>query len=242
VSVSRRHPLPIRPGPPDLRYVTSVFHPAPSRARVSQFVHFIVSAGSRQEMRSYRQNLAYYGDSCKDWAPYHNDLTKPLAAFASAIAAKRQFDSDVSNIDGLDARIDRAKALNQLVVLLVDAWSVKFDRHRQALSRYDARTERTNAVMIPWNLRDEETHQHWLELDRAIQELLWHNARRDDQHMFRRSIPTHDDFSACLEEVLEEARNRVFAEGEVMHLPPETGVERPFLEGPEAQDGEDQQP
>jgi hypothetical protein len=51
--------------------------------------------------------------------------------------------------------------------------------------------------------------------------------------MFRAEIETPDGFDADLAGVIEEARNRIFREGRVHHLPPDDPPgDRPILSGP----------
>jgi hypothetical protein len=86
--------------------------------------------------------------------------------------------------------------------------------------------------VIPLNRHDEETLRHWQALDYECRVLLEHSARGPDPRMYRAGVFTHDDFSAVLEDVLEQAYNRLLATGEVRRLPPRPDVERPILDGP----------
>jgi FxsC-like protein len=198
----------------------------------TQYVHFVIAAGSRAEMRPLRHDLTYYGGSRQEWAPYQPRLSQSLGAFASAIAAQRKFRAVVDDINATAAGDRPARPLNRLVILLVDAWATRLTGLRQALRRHDSDTPQPAAVMIPLNRHDEETLHHWQVLDYECRVLLENSARGPDPRMYRAGVLTHDDFSAVLEDVLEQAYNRLLATGEVRRLPPRPDVERPILDGP----------
>jgi FxsC-like protein len=194
----------------------------------------VVAAGSRAEAETVRTHVRYYGERPQDWAPYRPALDLPLCEYACRVAADRSFQATVATIEDLDECIRLADQHNQIVVLLVDAWSARLDRHRQMLRAYDQRNEPTTAVMIPWSHDDAETQSHSGELAELVRETFLNNSllRRDDL-MFRSSVLTHDAFGADLQVVLEVARNRVFVRGTVYRRPAlEAWNTRPILEGP----------
>jgi FxsC-like protein len=241
VTNAKRHQLPPQRGRTDIRFVQSTFAPektptGPAVSRPSaKHVHFVVAASSREHMRQHRSDLDYYGDTYRDWAPYRPHLSQPLGAFAAAIAARRQFRAEVADIGELADRARRAKSLNQLLVLLVDAWATRLGDHETVLAQHDAGDPSATAVMIPLNRHDEESQAHWRILDQQCRVILAHSARHQDPRMFRFGVPTHDDFSKVLDEVLEHAYNRLLAEGESRRTPPDRRVRRPILDGPQPQ-------
>lgn len=220
---------------PDFNSVLSAFHvhpaPEPPHVSTSQVVHFVVAATSRTEASQLRSETSYYGDRPQDWAPYRPSLDSPLCEYASRLAARSRFQAAVTTIDELDECIQKARRHNQVVVLLVDAWSTKVDRHRRKLREYDQRNEPTTAVLIPWNAEDDETRVN-VELAELVQQTFLNNSLRRDDVMFRPNILSHEAFGADLPIVLEVARNRVFTRGTVYRRPADAPGQRPILEGP----------
>jgi FxsC-like protein len=219
----------------DFDQFPSAFHAGPalrpagegSEARVdgvpvvsgSHFVHFVVVAPTRAEAAAIRTDVRSYGDRPQDWAPYRPALDLPLCEYACRVAADRSFQSTVATIEDLDECIRLADQHNQIVVLLVDAWSARLDRHRQLLRAYDQRNELTTAVMIPWSHDDAETQSHSSELAELVRKTFLNNSLRRDDLTFRSSVLTHDAFGADLQVVLEVVRNRVFVRGTVYRRP-----------------------
>lgn len=237
-------PPPVGDGNIDFDHVDSAFHP---RAEVSggalpdlaavvpgaQFIHFVVAAPSRAEAAQIRTNTSYYGDRCQDWAPFRPALTEPLVEYARTVAADQSFQSLIATVDQINDSIKVAQQHNQIVVLLVDAWSTGLSRYRSLLEDWDQRNEPNSAVLIVMSHDDAETQQHHDELVGRMRRTMWNNEHKPDELMVRRSVLTHQSFQADLQVVLEVARNRLFANGKVFRRPEQDSrAPRPILEGP----------
>lgn len=257
VATAREHALP-GPGPvPHFDDITSAFAPSggsghkvadavceaigPADPRLeivgsaavgSRYVHFVVAAPNRDEVSGLRRSSDFYGDSYADWAPFRPGLHDPIAAYARTIADRQRFGSAVVGIDQLPELIERANEHNQVVVLLVDAWAARLTQHREVLRSYDRRNEPTTGVLIPLPRADLETETHRAQLIEELRAALANNNIRGDT-MFRLDIQTHRAFDQELQEVLEEAQNRIYRRGRVHRLPPgDPPGARPILEGP----------
>jgi FxsC-like protein len=253
VAVADTHRVPRQRGPMQLDQVPNVFSPdsalegpnsvktprervalgAPGRLSRRTFVHFVVVAGTRDEMSTIRGKLDYYGSSREDWAPYRPGHDDSLAEFATQVAGERLFDSGICDIARLNERIDQAKRRNEVVILLVDVWSPGLPDHKSALISYDARDDFTGAVMIPFNTSDEETLADTTVLQSQLAAILRRTLERRDRVMLRQNIPTPEQFGTDLEEILEVAQNRIFKKGIVNpQVPDRPSRSRPILEGP----------
>lgn len=207
--------------------------PTASRLSTRAVVHFVIVAGTRDSMAAVRRKLEYYGESAADWAPYRPDVEETLAEFAVRVAEDRLFDSEVTDISHLSECMEQAKSRNELVVLLVDAWSPALSEHQQALLDYDNHDGTASAVLIPFNSADDETRADANELQVRLASVLPRHLERRDRVMLRPHIPTPELFSADLEEILEVAQNRVFRTGTVNpQVPDRPFRSRPILEGP----------
>lgn len=202
---------------------------------VSNKVYFVLSAPTADEAadeRLGRTDRRFYGDTARDWSPYRPTSVQPLATYATRIAAGRSLTTEVAEVDELDACIDRARRDNQIVVLLVDPWSTRMERHHQILNRYDRRVDQPAAVMIPWSSEDAETRSRTPELTTAVGRTFPRNMRRPHTTTFRPSVLTDETFRSDLQIVLEESRNRVIARGTLRRSLPGPSGSRPILEGP----------
>jgi FxsC-like protein len=221
--------------------VDSTSAAAPLVPQPTRRVHFVLAAGSRNEVSSIRSSLHYYGEDPAGWAPYRPAHDDPLAVLARRVAAGRLFDSEVARVEDLMERIEHANRQNHVVILLVDAWATHLPALREVLRRYDERNEPTTGVMIPMSTDDHETLQHSIELGMLLGAVFRRNVTRHDDFMFKQSVPTGEAFSVGLAEILEVAQNRIFVHGAVYpHFDDDdTAVyQRPILEGPSTDGGQ----
>jgi FxsC-like protein len=193
-------------------------------------IHFVVAAGSRQEMEGVRDDLAYYGPTPRQWSPYLPASSEPIADHARALAADRLMESDVGDLDDMVDRIRGATENNEIVVLLLDPWATRLDAYRKILAEVD-RQGHGVTVLAPASRTDPETAQYRDELRFAVQRTF--RRHREADAMFPAEIETSDGFVTELSGAIEEGRNRLFREGRLYHLPPgELPGERPILRGP----------
>jgi FxsC-like protein len=197
-----------------------------------QHVHFVVAAGTRDEMGTLREDVRFYGDTREDWAPFRPALSGSLGEHARAVAAQRLFGSDVTDVYTLRERLDMARRNNEIVVLIVDAWATQLETYRRTLAEFDERAEPTVAVLVPSSRDDAETARHRGELRYGVYATFPNNTTRHDR-MFRPDIESYSNFDVDLMAGLEEARNRIFRRGRVFQQP-SVGqpASRPILEGP----------
>jgi FxsC-like protein len=233
VAVAAEHDIP--PARDGLPAADNAFADLPERFAdaSAQFVHLVVAAGTREEMRQVRADLQFYGASGEDWAPYRPSEPVPLAAHArTLLAEKLLYALDVADLGALDERVDRARRNNDIVVLLVDAWATRLARYQQMLSAFDQTGGPAAAILVPANRDDAETAGQRRELNSSVSRTFQHSAARRDP-MFRSAIETPVGFDTDLVAALEEAKNRIYQKGLVFRRPPDTSTgTRPILEGP----------
>jgi FxsC-like protein len=195
-------------------------------------VHFVVAAPSRDEAAQIRGSADYYGRRAEDWAPYRPVQHDPIADYARQVAERRHFAAEVTTLEHLRERIVAARKKNQLVVLLVDPWITRIDRHRKTLRGYDRSPQPGIAILIPMAHSDRETQANSLPLSAAVYETLRNSADNRDTEMFHFAISDTMQFDTLLEQTLEAAQNQVFVHGTVHRLPPgETVGVIPRFEG-----------
>jgi FxsC-like protein len=204
----------------------------------TRHVNLVVVAGARNEMQAtgQRKDLDYYGPTVRDWAPYSPENDRSLSQQATVIAIDRNFHVDVDDTSRLEWRLNDAQAKNQLVVLLVDPWSVFLADREEALRAYDRRNEPTSALLIPFSKTDPETQDHADVLAGLLSGVIVRTVRAAGP-MFRTGLGAPGEFTPALEEVLEIAQNRLFNTGQVQVRFVPSAMQRPILEGPGSLEG-----
>jgi FxsC-like protein len=233
VDTAHTYRIPQSPPGVDLGSARNAFDVKPRPGDgVPQHVHFVVAAGTREQMRIVRQDVGFYGERQEDWAPYQPAVPQPLATRARVVAAERLWGSEVVPIDALGEQIAQAQERNEIVVVLVDAWVTRLEIFRRALAIFDDADQPTVVVLVPASRDDLETSRHRTDLRAGVLAILPHCAGRRGP-MFRTEIETAGRFDEDLAAALEEAQNRIFGKGRVFRRPVGGPANsRPILEGP----------
>jgi FxsC-like protein len=197
-----------------------------------QRVHFVVAAGTRQQMLQIRKDVQFYGERREDWAPFCPTTSQPIADHARTVAADRLLGSEVVSIDAVEEHLAAARDRNEIVVLLVDAWATRLEALRQALHEVARRHDAEFAVLVPANQEDSETVTHHGELKTAMLRTFSGPAGRRTATL-NLEIESVDGFDKDLVRVLTDARHRIYRTGRVFRRPATPGSRaRPILNGP----------
>jgi FxsC-like protein len=235
VETTRAHRIPQATPGVDLREAQNAFEGWQQRQRGHrgpQYVHFVIAAGTREEMRVVRHDVGFYGQRPEDWAPFHPALAQSLAARAREIAAERLFGSEVVPIGAVGDQVALAQERNEIVVLLLDSWVLRLESFRRMLAAFDQVEESAVAVLVPASREDAETSEERKKLHGGVLRAFPHCARRRDA-LLRTEIETPNRFDDDLAAALEEAQNRIFAKGRIFRRPADGPANaRPILEGP----------
>jgi FxsC-like protein len=191
-------------------------------------VYVVVAAGTREQMRTVRNDLRFYGLRREDWAPYQPVASQSLAARARGIVSDRRLQSEVVPIESVPEWL-REGSRRDILVLLVDAWATRLDHLGQALREIGLRDDAAVAVLVPANRDDQETTAHRVELRREVLETFPGRASWRDS-LFHIGVGSPDDFDADLSVAIAAAQRRAYRPGSV---DPSRGKRvRPVLEGP----------
>jgi FxsC-like protein len=170
-------------------------------------VHFVVAAGTREQMASIRSDLQFYGDIREDWAPYRPRVPQPLASQARGVAARCSFDSEVAAIEAIGEQLKAARERNELVVLLVDAWATQLESLTSALRGIDGLHDAEIAVLVSASRDDPETVEHRRRLASGVRRTFPVAIGRQDA-TFRTEIDTATQFDDDLVRALGEVNGR----------------------------------
>jgi FxsC-like protein len=195
--------------PIDLRFISSLFHDEKKfggRSDKPRHVYFVVASDGRPTMMKIRYNAEVYaGDTCGHWRPYHPRLPKPIGEYSYFIAKAGGYDCGLTDITNLDELVRWAEVKRQMIVVIVDTWAARLASHRKNLEQYDKVTAPATAVMVPFSQDDNETRDASAELHSTLQAVF--PRRYHEGSLFRRELPTHEEFSTQLLEVLRVAQN-----------------------------------
>ncbi|MFI7521358.1 TIR-like protein FxsC [Micromonospora globbae] len=247
ISAAEQYELPSSAAPIDFDTASDVFQPdeCTSLARIPlqspgestgggpRHVHLVVAAPTAAEAAQERAKVDCYGKRSEDWMPYLPAATKPVVRYAMAVADEQDLTPHPVGVsDRLSDLLEEAESEGELVVLLVDAWATRMPAYADALRPYDDRLYGNCAVLLPWNLADEESEEQADALMTGVISLFKKNARIPHP-TFRGRLHSVEEFTQALREVLIRTQSFVFEQHPVSELVNAGAfVPRPLLEGP----------
>ncbi|MFG3510311.1 TIR-like protein FxsC [Streptomyces sp. NPDC047821] len=226
---------------PDLLAAPNAFAPAPDATPLPRQagsaesagprqVTFVVAVGDRETMRVVRTVLGTYGHDWADWRPYHPACPDRVAVRAQGVATAQRMISYLTPADeSLFVLLDRAEKRGEMVVLIVDPWSVELPVYETLLARLDRLNSHHSTVLVPWESVDSPNSS---EGSRAHDKLYaslgnWMDA---GDRLFREDIWSMDEFEKVLGQTLIEIRARILGRAEARRRVTETGPRtRPVL-------------
>jgi FxsC-like protein len=245
VQVTTEHAMAPMPQRPDIKAVTSAFRRegagrkagddrVAAGGRGPRKAWFVVVAGTAGQLRQVRSTVDAYGADPVDWQPYYLDQDGGLAAFAQAVAGHAGITSAVRPIDqDLIEVLQQARSRNEIVILLVDAWTVRLAEFHELVQAYDQQNLLNTAVLVPWNLEDAETAEQAEVLRVAIQSAFENNCQRRDPRTFRDNVSSSRVLKRELRNVLAETQRRIIERADVARRATSAGmIVKPIVSGP----------
>jgi FxsC-like protein len=244
LEIAQEHDLPPHDQPIELGDMPDPFAPvvpapagsSPAAAapvdRGPRHVQFIVVAGERAEIaqKAGRQNLDAYGAAPQDWRPFLPPRSARIGPILQGIAAEEDFTSDVVDVPkDLVARIEAACKENNLVLLVVDPWSLRIEVCGDQLRQYDQRDFLHCAVLVPWNDADDETKSTREDLQTELRYVFANKADAHDPKRFKDAILSLDQLKDEVRSALIEVRKRILEQAEVARRARSGRVPKPII-------------
>jgi len=248
-----RDPLPPLPSPPDVDRVESLFggdspaalqsaRPSPSSGISNLvgpgFVRFFFVAGTRDELGGLRRQVEHYGAvRGLQWKPYSPPVDRYAPVLAQEIATQLNLTSLPEPLNFATAadfaeQLQNAQANGNLVVLLVDTWTLCLDRYLQLMQRYDSVDLWNTAVLVVWNNADSETAAAVSRLQRRLSLAFVAKRNRNDPYAYR-EITSVNELSASLADVLAKIQLKIIdITDQIARAEGDHFIPRPTISGP----------
>jgi FxsC-like protein len=138
----------------------------------------------------------------------------------------------VVQVDGtLIEELDKAEQNQNVVIMVVDAWTLQVDSYFNYMRLYDGRTFVNCAVLVPWNMKDEDTAEKISTLQDRIRKAFARRIISKDPTCILDRISTAEDLESELKASLHKVRMRIMEYGEV-GKPVDSGAPKPTISGP----------
>jgi FxsC-like protein len=193
----KEHPLPDLPALRPLDQVNSAWAtPAPQSGEFwGDNAWFVFVAAKPNEFSQPRTAVdRYRARGGKDWRPYHPDLQETIGILAAKTAATYSlYFSEMPLNNDLVDRIAEKERRGEIVIILVDAWTLKIASYRELMRKVDRVNFENCALMVPWNAPDPETEQYRADLSDTVQKTFKFKSA------FRRTLYYSDSIESARE-------------------------------------------
>lgn len=166
-------------------------------------VEFIIVAARSGQLGQFPQRQPCYGETPVHWRPYHPQFAKRIGPFAQLVASEADFTSTFIDFGpGLRAKLRQAQKKRNIVVLIIDPWSLHVRDFSEHLHEYDELDLWNCAALISWNDEDPETERNRDALKRLLAEVFENKVAARNPRAFRDSINSLGKLETDLREAL----------------------------------------
>jgi FxsC-like protein len=229
---------------PQLRKVPSAFAleggaaPPPMRTG-PKHVRLVYVAADPQAFGGARCHDAYVDFGGADWKPYYPDDKTRIHRLVQNFVSSDDLDFTSEELQfgaNLVAEIEDAWRKRQIVVLIVDGWSLQWSAdYRSILNQLDRRLDYHWCVLVPRNEKDTDAARLRAQIDAAVGQTFDRHANLAPNPLFYRdNISSADDLRTQLRDVLTKLKEEIKKRAPVdMPVPP--GPSKTVITGPSAQ-------
>ena len=230
---------------PKLSAVDSAFTMAPGAganqpaATGPKHIRFVYVAASPAAFGAVRSKEAYVDAGGADWKPYYPDDKTRIHRLVQNFVSNDDLDFTSEELafgPNLVNDIIAAWDKRQIVVLIVDGWSVQWDANsRNILTALDGRLDYHWCVLVPYNENDQDSMGARQKIDDAMRVVFDRHAILSPNPLFfRDKIKSVQDFKTNLRDVLTRLKEEIKKRAPV-DMPVPVGPSKTVVTGPSAQ-------
>ncbi len=194
---------------------------APSTTKANpRYVKFVFVVGPQAELQAanLRSKFDQYGASPGEWHPYLPDTTDDIEVLVNNIVADEKFvpQGSIPVDEKLIEQIEKADEGNQIVVFVVDTWTLRLPSYYQRMRKADEELPFTNCiVVVPWNEKDAETIQQSDLLQKKLKAAFVYRTLSNSPSFLSR-ISTVDDLRKDLSVVMQKTKMKLIERADIL--------------------------
>ena len=211
--------------------------PAPVESEVPSrdptVVRYAVIAGSSKQLGKVRSSCEAYGRDARDWRPFLPETEHKIGPIIQSVVASQglesmAFEPTKNLLERLSDELQDA-----IVTIVLDVWSLNVQSCRKLMEDYDTRQHLNCALLIPWNLDDQETRERKEELEKKLHDVFTTKLNvRPDPAAFSHDIRSPSDFKRALCRTLEVLYSRIHNSWQAREIEGDGPAHQPVLSSP----------
>lgn len=214
VQVGSKHPLTELGTSPSFDDVVNPFGKTKKTSGTFQRnAFFTYVAGGPDELPGLPRKLPQhrmqrYGSDGRDWRPFYPDYQDSVGNVAMLATAKQKlFYKEFPVDENLVTSIREAEKNRQIVILLVDPWTIRVKTYRELMEEYDRANFENCAVLVAWNSPDKLTKAQRQTLQKELNRTFKFRARYKRSVYYVDAISSNRDLRTTLAKTLVRLRN-----------------------------------
>jgi FxsC-like protein len=182
------------------------------------YVRYLFIAGRNDQMKTVRQRFDAYGqfENRRDWRPCFPDIDLQAGDLAHAVALenKKSYEFvEIADVNGLVDRLKEARDLQNIVVIVVDPWTLNVSDFDDFARKLDAVEFPTSAVIVVWNEHDPETLANLQPLQTRLS--VHFAGRRGRLEYFQERVTSPTELRTALIAAFSSAQEKLLESGAV---------------------------
>ena len=179
----------------------------------ARLVRCFLLVGKPAEMKRFRDSVGNYDEDQRFWRPYDPTENRGFLAIVRDVSADLKLLVETTPVQGdeIGAKLDQAKECGNVVVVVVDNWSMGVDRIKKAVRAYDVANWENACLLIVRNEDCPETAQSSQRLQAWIKELLPNKSEHRAHGYCWYPLPSVDSFCNELPKSVSTVRARMLS-------------------------------
>lgn len=178
---------------------------------VAQFFYVV---GRSPEFTNIRRCLDSYGETGPAWRPYYPEVPTPVGVMSQLVTAGESLLYEPYPIEtDFIERLRRAEDNNNIVVIIVDPWSIQVQSYKNYMRDFDRKDFVNCGVLIPWNDKDDETSQELDKLQAGVHQAF--SRKFIFKTYLRESIRSPEELRQEICNTINEVRGRLLLKAKV---------------------------
>jgi FxsC-like protein len=173
--------------------------------------------------KAHGGSAAQYGDTAREWTPYPEESTRPLAQEAADLATSLGYLPEVGGLAEHEHELLSPVPPSRAMVLIVDPWAVRVRELLHILRKIDSSDKPWISVVVAWNPKDSKMVADEGDLRAGLSAALPNKLveGRVTSALAVRGVPTLAEFGMVVPAVLREAERSFlrFASASPAHDP-----------------------